>query len=89
MKSKNAIGWFSGKIDGSNLYITEVQSDLLQRTYELSNKWLDEHGYSESHPCRQWTGLKSKLEKVKDEVNNKEISRISYYRLTELKNGLN
>ena len=34
------------------------------------------------------TEMKSKLEKVKEEVNNKDVSRISYYRLTELKNGL-
>jgi hypothetical protein len=32
--------------------------------------------------------IKNKLNKVKDEVLNKDKSRISYYRLVELKNGL-
>ena len=31
----------------------------------------------------------TKLSKVKDEVLKKETSKINYYRLTELKNGLN
>jgi hypothetical protein len=33
--------------------------------------------------------MKQKLEMTKEEVNKKEVSRLSYYRLTELKNGLN
>ena len=33
--------------------------------------------------------LKSKLNKVREEVETKELSRINYFRLTELKNGLN
>lgn len=33
--------------------------------------------------------LKNKLHQVKDEVNSKKISRINYYKLSELKNGLN
>ena len=32
--------------------------------------------------------FKSKLNKVKEEVKSKEVSRMNYYRLTELKNGL-
>ena len=32
--------------------------------------------------------MKSKLNNVKEEVNNKKSSRINYYRLVELKNGL-
>ena len=32
--------------------------------------------------------MKQKLNKVKEEVNNKQTSRISYYNLVELKNGL-
>jgi len=32
--------------------------------------------------------MKSKLSNVKDEVNSKKSSRINYYRLVELKNGL-
>lgn len=35
------------------------------------------------------TDLKTKLEKVKKEVDSKETSRINYYQLIELKNGLN
>jgi hypothetical protein len=66
MKANNAIGWFSGKLTKDALYITEVQSDLLQRTYELSNKWLDEKGYSSEHKFRKFTGLKSKLENYYD-----------------------
>ena len=33
--------------------------------------------------------MKTKLKNVKDEVNNKRASRINYFRLVELKNGLN
>lgn len=33
--------------------------------------------------------LKTKLEKVKEEVNSKTVSRLNFYRLSELKNGLN
>lgn len=62
MKADNAIGWFSGTFTRDALYVTEVQSDLLQRTFELSNKWLDEKGFGDTHKFRKFTGFKSKLE---------------------------
>jgi hypothetical protein len=32
--------------------------------------------------------MNNKLNKVKEEVNNKEASRLNYFRLIELRNGL-
>jgi hypothetical protein len=66
MVSSNAIGWFSGKFTDTALYVTEIQSDLLQRTYELSEKYLDKNGYHADHPFRQFTQYKSKLENYYD-----------------------
>lgn len=71
------LGWVGGKWDASRkiLYVTELQSDLLQRTFELSNKWLDEaergeHGFTaDSAKVRSLRALspyKSKLENYYD-----------------------
>jgi len=32
------LGWIGGSVDGTSMYINEVQSDLLQRTIELTNQ---------------------------------------------------
>jgi len=38
------IGWLGGIISGNHMYITEIQSDLLQNTRRLSNDWTDNDG---------------------------------------------
>ena len=61
--------------------------DLENKTTELKESILNQIGeiINESKDSEMVT----KLSKVKDEVLKKEISKINYYRLTELKNGLN
>jgi len=61
--------------------------DLENKTSELKESILNQIGeiISESKDSEMVT----KLSKVKDEVLKKETSKINYYRLTELKNGLN
>ena len=61
--------------------------DLENKTSELKESILNQIGdiINESKDSEMVT----KLSKVKDEVLKKEISKINYYRLTELKNGLN
>lgn len=60
------LGWVGGKYDesGKILYVTEMQSDLLQRTFELSPKYLSDptNKIPADHKFWKWTGLKSKLE---------------------------
>jgi hypothetical protein len=61
--------------------------DLENKTTELKESILNQIGeiINESKDSEMVT----KLSKVKDEVLKKETSKINYYRLTELKNGLN
>lgn len=66
--------------------ISLTQEELATKTQELKesinnqiDKLLTESTDSE---------MNTKLSKVKDEVNNKTVSRLNYYRLVELKNGL-
>ena len=61
--------------------------DLENKTSELKESILNQIGdiINESKDSEMVT----KLSKVKDEVLKKETSKINYYRLTELKNGLN
>lgn len=44
MSNKRLLGWIGGKVDNKNkiLYVTEVQSDLLQNTYILSKRYQEE-----------------------------------------------
>jgi hypothetical protein len=60
--------------------------DLLTKTTELKESIINQVStlISESNE----TDLSSKLIKVKDEVNEMSPSKLNYYRLTELKNGL-
>jgi hypothetical protein len=60
--------------------------DLLTKTTELKESIINQVStlISESNE----TDLSSKLMKVKDEVNEMFPSKLNYYRLTELKNGL-
>lgn len=69
MPGENALGWIGGMWDSENkiLKVTEMQSDLLQRTFELSERWLTDGGYnkpSRTHEfiTKGWTALKSKIE---------------------------
>ena len=59
-------------------HLTNAMSDLSAQSTIA-------HGYCESNE----TDLSTKLMKVKDEVNEMFPSKLNYYRLTELKNGLN
>ena len=61
--------------------------ELSSKTEELKESIMNQVGtiLSESND----TDLTTKLNKVKDEVQNMKLSRYNYYRLTELKNGLN
>jgi len=61
--------------------------DLLTKTTELKESIINQVStlISESNE----TDLSTKLMKVKDEVNEMFPSKLNYYRLTELKNGLN
>jgi len=65
-----SLGWIGGKWDSKTkiLYVTEMQSDLMQRTYELSPKWLESEGYGKNHEFikKGWDKLKSKLENYYD-----------------------
>jgi hypothetical protein len=63
------------------------QEDLLTKTTELKESIINKVStlISESNE----TDLSTKLKKVKDEVNEMFPSKLNYYRLTELKNGLN
>jgi hypothetical protein len=61
--------------------------DLITKSNELHESILEKVStlISESND----TDLTTKLNKVKDEVNKMTTSKYNYYRLTELKNGLN
>ena len=61
--------------------------DVLTKTTELKESIISQVStlISESNE----TDLSTKLMKVKDEVNEMFPSKLNYYRLTELKNGLN
>jgi hypothetical protein len=61
--------------------------DVLTKTTELKESIINQVStlISESNE----TDLSTKLKKVKDEVNEMFPSKLNYYRLTELKNGLN
>jgi hypothetical protein len=63
------------------------QEELLTKTTELKESIINQVStlISESNE----TDLSTKLMKVKDEVNEMFPSKLNYYRLTELKNGLN
>jgi len=63
------------------------QEELLTKTTELKESIINQVStlISESNE----TDLSTKLIKVKDEVNEMFPSKLNYYRLTELKNGLN
>jgi hypothetical protein len=54
----------------------ELKESLVSKIDDLLNESVDSE-------------MKTKLNNVKDEVNNKGASRINYFRLVELKNGLN
>ncbi len=62
------------------------QEELLTKTTELKESIINQVStlISESNE----TDLSTKLMKVKDEVNEMFPSKLNYYRLTELKNGL-
>ena len=59
-----------------NAKTEELKESLISKIDTLLNESTDDE-------------MKSKLKNVKDEVNNKGASRINYFRLVELKNGLN
>jgi hypothetical protein len=61
--------------------------DVLTKTTELKESIISQVStlISESNE----TDLSTKLKKVKDEVNEMFPSKLNYYRLTELRNGLN
>jgi hypothetical protein len=61
--------------------------ELSSKTTELKESIINQVGtiLSESNDV----DLTTKLNKVKDEVQSMKLSRYNYYRLTELKNGLN
>lgn len=61
--------------------------DLVSKTTELKESILNRVGslLSESND----NDLTTKLSKVKDEVQEMDLSKYNYYRLTQLKNGLN
>ena len=61
--------------------------EIITKTTELKESIINKVStlISESNE----TDLSTKLKKVKDEVNEMFPSKLNYYRLTELKNGLN
>ena len=61
--------------------------ELLIKTKELQESIINQVSsiLTESNDSE----LKTKLNKVKDEVSQMTTSKYNYYRLTELKNGLN
>jgi hypothetical protein len=61
--------------------------DLITKSNELQESIINQVStlLSESND----TDLTTKLNKVKDEVTQMTTSKYNYYRLTELKNGLN
>jgi hypothetical protein len=61
--------------------------DLITKSNELSESIINQVStlLNESND----TELTTKLNKVKDEVSKMTTSKYNYYRLTELKNGLN
>ena len=63
------------------------QEELVEKTKELKESIINQVStiLSESND----TDLSTKLNKVKDEVTQMMTSKYNYYRLTELKNGLN
>lgn len=71
---KRNIGWIGGKWDEKSkvLYVTEIQSDLLQRTYELNPKYLDKitnnlrFDQGKIKELREFSPLRSKLENYYD-----------------------
>lgn len=52
------IGWIGGTIDGNSMYVNEVQSDLMQRTLELTNQ--------ETYNAK----MKEMIEKSRGELND-------------------
>lgn len=70
---KNILSLSNGDI---NTKTEELKESLLSKIDTLLNESTDDE-------------MKSKLKNVKEEVNNKGASRINYFRLVELKNGLN
>jgi succinate dehydrogenase flavin-adding protein (antitoxin of CptAB toxin-antitoxin module) len=61
--------------------------DLKTKTTELKESLLDKIGTLMNESTD--SDMVKKLSSVKDEVLKKETSKLNYYRLTELKNGLN
>jgi hypothetical protein len=81
MTSENPIGWFSGMLSGSKVYITEVQSDLLQRLFEIStqkmrdelNKKRKAEGKTElrfATNAQTWEELLKQFPTIKSKVDN-------------------
>jgi succinate dehydrogenase flavin-adding protein (antitoxin of CptAB toxin-antitoxin module) len=62
-------------------------TDLKTKTTELKESLLDKIGTLINESTD--SDMVKKLSSVKDEVLKKETSKLNYYRLTELKNGLN
>jgi succinate dehydrogenase flavin-adding protein (antitoxin of CptAB toxin-antitoxin module) len=62
-------------------------TDLKTKTTELKESLLDKIGTLMNESTD--SDVVKKLSSVKDEVLKKETSKLNYYRLTELKNGLN
>ena len=62
-------------------------TDLKTKTTELKESLLDKIGTLMNESTD--SDMVKKLSSVKDEVLKKETSKLNYYRLTELKNGLN
>ena len=63
----------------SNEDLTNKTNDLKESLYSQIDSLLNESADDE---------VKTKLNRVKEEIKNKDTSRISYYKLLELKNGL-
>jgi succinate dehydrogenase flavin-adding protein (antitoxin of CptAB toxin-antitoxin module) len=63
------------------------ETDLETKTTELKESLLDKIGTLINESTD--SDMIKKLSTVKDEVLKKETSKLNYYRLTELKNGLN
>jgi hypothetical protein len=60
--------------------------DLISKTNELKESITDKVGSLLNESSDE--DFKSKLKKVKDEVDGMNLSKYNYYRLTQLKNGL-
>ena len=60
--------------------------DLISKTNELKESITDKVGSLLNESSDE--DFKSKLKKVKDEVDGMDLSKYNYYRLTQLKNGL-